>query len=176
MATLPLGRQGRPAPATFGRGLLAASLTLAVVAGVGLDRLFFRAPGAGDATLVAEGPPADRDLSRALTQSFSGEPVSLPQGRMTLSVSFRARSGQFCRGFYLAQTTSAATGVACRGADGWRLAGWTSGAPLRPQSGYAAASGPEDPVTDQLIDRLGPVRTLDRAGEAQAIKAGWSPR
>ena len=174
VAALPAGHRRRPATFALSRGLMAASLVLAVVAGLGIDRLVTRTPRAGDATLTAEGPTAGRELSRVLSQSFSGEPVSLRRGRVTLALSFRARSGHFCRSFYLAEGAVGATGVACRGADDWRLAGWATGAPARPQSGYAAAAGPQDTVTDALIDRLGPVQTLDRAAESRAIKAGWT--
>ena len=176
VATVPLGRRARPTTLGLDRGLLAASLLLAVVAGAGIDRLITLAPHPGDTTLTAEGPPVARDLSKALSQSYSGEPVAIASGRMTLAVSFRARSGQLCRSFYLDQGAAAATGVACRAAGGWRLAGWTTGAPVRPQEGYVAAAGPDDPVTDSMIDRLEPVQTLDHAAEVRAVKAGWVER
>jgi hypothetical protein len=145
---------------------LAASLVLGVVLGPWLGRVSGGAPlVAHDGALQAGGA-----LARALSEQLAAtQSAAAP---VHIGVSFRARSGAFCRSFVL-RDKSALAGVACREHDTWQLqvlavAASPQGAAYQP----AASSLP--PAVAGAVDALIEGEALDARGEAAARARGWS--
>ena len=130
---------------------LAASVALAVIL-----------PGGG--ADQADGY-AEPQLAAALDTQLAGEEAS--EGAARILLSFRNEEGEFCRAFGGAE----ASGIACRDAEGWRLAATAGGVgPARGefrQAGNSTAS-----IMEQAQDMAaGPA--LDAGEEEAARAAGW---
>lgn len=147
---------------------LAASLLLGIIAG----RLAFRAGGPGlittqDGQLMASGFLAD-----ALTGQLASQ--QHPTQRVRIGVSFRSKSGEYCRTFSI--RGPAVAGLACHAADGWRLevlsrAGGQPGA----AGAYRQASSM---MPRALVSTVGDEisgEPLDARAEAAARRHGWQP-
>jgi hypothetical protein len=82
-------------------------------------------------------------------------------------VSFRDRSGAYCRVF----TSSAADGIACRDGSGWALRETRAGAAGEATEYRQAGSGDAALMTAAQAMMAGD--PLDAAAEARAKAAGW---
>jgi Putative zinc-finger len=143
---------------------LAAALTVAVLAGVGLGRYLPRNDGLQVAAggLVAHGPLAEA-LEHQASMSVSG------RAPIQVALSLRAADGRFCREFFVKGATE---GVACREAAGWRvLATAEQRAASGDASGYRTAGGEDGPLDKAVQDLAG--APLDPAAEARALQQGW---
>ncbi|HEX3845129.1 MAG TPA: hypothetical protein VHV80_12240 [Steroidobacteraceae bacterium] len=148
---------------------IAASLIVGVIAGR-LTLLGIGNPGPitmrGDRLLAAGA------LTAALSDQLAGAQSSSDPVR--IGVSFRSRSGQYCRTFTLRQPAMLA-GLACRAADGWQVGVVAHTESAGGGSGYrqAASSMPAAVVAaveDQIIGE-----PLDRRSEAAARGRHWQP-
>jgi hypothetical protein len=145
---------------------LAASLVLGVVLSPWLGRL----PGGAPLVTHAGALQAGGALARALSEQLAAtQSAAAP---VQIGVSFRARSGAFCRSFVL-RDKSALAGLACREHDAWQLqvlaaAVSPQGAPYQP----AASSLP--PAVAGAVEELIEGEALDARGEAAARAQGWS--
>lgn len=137
---------------------LAASLALGLVIGAAL-------PQGGSGSFESRGDQlaAAGLLAGALDRQLAsaGEEKSIRIG-----VSFKDRSGRFCRSF----TATAQSGLACRARDGWSIEGLVAG----PQASgdYRMATGP-DPALGELIDSRIEGEPLDPVSEAKIVRQGW---
>jgi len=157
-------RAPRAAPLRWGVpqwAAMAASVALGVMVGV----FAMRGPGAPfeetAAGLVARG-----ELDAALTQQLAG---SVGTGATQVGITFRDRSGAYCRTFHLQQEAPLA-GLACRGGDEWRVQ-VVAAAPaeegvLRPAAAMPAA-------VLQAVDSAIDGEALDAQAEAAARDSGW---
>ncbi len=138
-------------------GAMAASITLGLVAGIGVLR-----PPAPMVSAAANGLEAQGALSEALnTQLASEEP-----GAVRIGVSFRNHDGDYCRTFDL--TEGGASGVACRDNNRWSiplLSGSSAGGEIR----TAGASTEVLNAVDAMIDG----DPLDAIAERDARDADW---
>jgi hypothetical protein len=112
----------------------------------------------------------------ALAQALSNQLAST-QGRASvqIGVSFRDKSGDYCRTFSLS-SVGALAGLACRNGDGWRvdvLARAQSGASSTDGRYRPAASSIPRPVLQSVEDRIAG-DPLDAQAEAAAKTAGWT--
>ena len=148
-------RQRRPAPAWRRLGLpLAASVALAI--------------GLGGGWWLAHDVD---ELAVALETAPSGESVRLADGAVAPISTFRDGSGRWCREFDRSGA-AAATGVACRAADGSWHVELLVAADTAAETDYAPA-GEEASGLEPLLRRLSPEPPLDPGDEARLIKDGW---
>src|SRR5215472_5681215 len=151
-------------------GAMAASL----VVGLLLGPLVLR-PSAPQAPLATSGGRvlASGVLARALSQQLSSaEPAGAP---VAIGVSFRARSGGYCRTFVLHESQSLA-GLACREGPAWQVKALAqSEAPGAAGGGYAQAASELPPAVARTLDDLIAGEPLDAAAETAARERGWNP-
>jgi hypothetical protein len=145
-----------------------AALAASVVAAIGLAMFAWQRPALvweRGGTLVASGA-----LARDLTDSLAGDQAA---GDVRLGISFRARTGDYCRTFTLRQSA----GLACRKGDRWLIRDFTEvGESGAPQSGeYRAAASSLPPAILAAVRDAIVGEPLDRAGEQNARKSGWRP-
>ena len=143
-------------------GAVAAALVLGLFIG--------RGPGEDPALVSERGGVllASAEVGRALDEARSGVPVALGDGRsLDVQLSLRTPSG-FCREAVVAGEEGANRLVACRGGEGWRVAG------LAPEGagtgGYQTVGG--DSALEGVLDGLGG-EPLDSPAEQDAIRRNW---
>ncbi|HEY6453376.1 MAG TPA: hypothetical protein VIX87_12345 [Steroidobacteraceae bacterium] len=120
-----------------------------------------------DGALLASG-----SLEQALNQQLTGA-ASAP-GAVRIGLSFRARSGSYCRTF-VAGTGRALAGLACRERQTWRIltllgtdsAGVHGAQPLR------APIAAMPPALTQAVDERINGEPLNSAAEARARRSAW---
>lgn len=149
-------------------GAMAASLVIGAL----LGPLLLRSP-TGNAPVDTRGGQmlAHGTLERALSEQLaSTQPAAAP---VQIRVSFRARSGAYCRTF-LMHDESRLAGLACRERSAWRVETLArtdpgpSGADLRP------AGSAVPPAVAGTLDELIAGEPLDAAAEAAARARDWN--
>lgn len=130
---------------------LAASLTLALGywMGLGDDANNFDEQWVG--TITAAHP-----LFNVLEQTPSATIVTLPgRGKITAKpiLSFKSRSGDYCREYQTQSKVSATRGVACRKETVWEVV-MVSKTGVDGGDGYRTASGYSDKHIEQLVDEM----------------------
>jgi hypothetical protein len=163
-------RARRPAPSFNWAQLAAAGVSALVIGGIAGSMLTPRHQplvGGSGPDLAVGG-----QLAQALSTARSGEAAEVDGGTVRVALSFRAGDGRLCRQFDVAGKGDAASAIACKGAEDWRIEGWAKRPPSA--TGYQMAAGPEDNPINAIADRLGVAETLDAAGETQAMKDGWT--
>lgn len=146
-------RPGWPALAA-----IAASLVLGLAVGRGLH-------GDGGPVGVVKGQMvAQGELAQALDTQLAS--LQDPKGAVRIGVTFRSKAGDWCRSF----DEAALSGVACRGAGGWRLEQAISAGEA--QGEYRQASS-GDPRIMATVDALSAGDALDGKEEKAARDAGW---
>jgi hypothetical protein len=150
-------------------GAMAASL----IVGVLLGPLLLR-PSAPQAPLETSGGRvlASGALAGALSQQLaSSQPPGAP---VAIGVSFRARSGGYCRTFLLREAQPLA-GLACRAGPAWQVVALAQSELPGTGSGYRQAGSALPPAVSRTLDELILGEPLDAAGETTARAAGWKP-
>jgi len=157
------GRLGTWRPAA-----LAASLL------VGLALGYFAWHGA--TTLVSTSPSgelvAGAGLAEALSNQLSADRA--PGRQATTGLSFRAKTGDYCRTFSL-NGSNASSGLACREGRSWKIK-------VLAQSPHAAANSSDFrraasadvPAIRAAVEESIDGEPLDQAGEIAARRRGWS--
>lgn len=147
---------------------LAASLIVGVIVG-GLAMLRARAPAVIAMTggqAVAAGA-----LARALSDQLAGSPGTASSVR--IGVSFRSKSGEFCRTFVL-RRPAALAGLACRTADGWQLGVLARASSPGGGSGdYRQAASAMPPALVAAVEERIAGQPLDARAEAAARARHW---
>jgi hypothetical protein len=119
----------RPTSVRWRAASMAAGLVLAVGAAFllwhGSEPIVVRS---ADGALVASGA-----LARSLSDQLSGD--SAPKSRVSVGLSFVAKSGDYCRAFSISRGSEGA-GLACRRNDRWQI-----GVLTQPESNAQGASG-----------------------------------
>ena len=104
----------------------------------------------------------------ALDQELDTKLASAPAaGPTRIGLTFRDANGRICRSF----TDTAASGLACREGDGWRIRGLFPAAEGQ-EGDYRMAAG-EDPRLAALIDETIAGEPFDEAQEKAALAADW---
>ena len=117
-----------------------------------------------------EGLVAAGALSNSLSDQLAAD---RPPGAVaTIGLSFRAKSGAYCRTFSL--EANAASGLACREGRSWKIQmlAQSSGAGAAAADYRMAASG-ESPLVRSAVEEAIRGEPLDRAGEIAARQARW---
>ena len=139
---------------------MAATLVLGLVVGnfVGGDR-------GGSPVAIDDGRMvAAAALDRSLDTALASAPV---EGSTRIGLTFRNAQGQLCRSFQ----EGAASGLACRDGEQWRIAGLFQGAEGQ-SSDYRMAAG-QDPRLAELIAQTIAGEPFDKAQEQAARESGW---
>ncbi len=156
IAALPVSKPARRIPGWAGwGGAVAASLVLGLAIGHGLqspDLVQTR-----DGQLYAAG---------TLAGALDGQ-LAANQGAVRVPVSFRDRSGAYCRVFI----SQAADGIACHDRQGWALRQTRAGKDAA-KSDYAQA-GSADPELMASAQEMMAGEPLDAVAEGRAKAAGW---
>lgn len=103
----------------------------------------------------------------SLDKALDTELASAPSGDVRIGLTYRAQSGEICRTF----TSSAASGLACRKGDRWRLRGLFA-APEGQATDYRMAAG-MDPNLASLVDSTMAGEPFDPAHEAMEQRRRW---
>lgn len=118
---------------------------------------------ARDGAIYAAGN-LDTALERQLASGGGGAGAG---AEVRIGLTFRNQSGSICRSF----TGEAASGLACRDGDDWRLRGLFA-APEGQSGDYRMAAG-QDPNLAELIDLTIAGEPFGAGQEAQALERGW---
>jgi hypothetical protein len=88
-------------------------------------------------------------------------------------LSFRAKTGDYCRTFSLAGTHSS-SGLACREGDDWKIKVLAQSPPAAANSSnFRPASSADSPAIRAAVEGSIDGEPLDRAGEIAARRQGW---
>jgi hypothetical protein len=141
---------------------IAASLLIGILAGRSAlqpsESALFAIDEAG---IVASG-----ELSAALTDQLGGEPAG---AEVWIGLSFRARSGEYCRTF----STDSAAGFACREANVWKVRALSEGAATAASGEYRMAGSELPPAIVAAVDDVRAGEALDQDEEQAAQQRGW---
>lgn len=165
VASLAAARERRRARWTTWQagGAVAAALVVGLFIG--------RGAGEGSGLIAEHGGVllASAEVGRALDQARSGVPVDLDGAGRSINVQLSLRTtNAFCREAVVAGDEGANRLVACRGDEGWRIAGLAPDG--RGNGGYQTVGG--ETALEDVLDSLGG-EPLDAAGEQDAIRRGW---
>jgi anti-sigma factor ChrR (cupin superfamily) len=163
-------RQGKPAaPRRWQPAAMAASLLL----GLGLGFLAWHGPGGAlirsgaGGRLVASATLADA-LSTQLSDDRSADRV------VVAGLSFRNKSGDFCRTFH-STGSDASSGLACREGTDWRIKALAQSPRAAANSGnFRTAASEDSPAIRAAVEGAIDGEPLDHAGEIAAREAGWA--
>ena len=151
-------------------GSIAAGLLL----GLGIGYGVWRQAGAPIVRGAAGALVANGELAGALSNQLTAEQS---QGSaVRIGVSYVAKSGDYCRSFTFAgapvTATAAASGIACKDHQQWRIQALTQGAPAGGGDYRTAATG-VSPLILRVIEEQIQGEPLDAAGESLARGRGW---
>ena len=146
---------------------IAASLVIGIIIG---QVVLSRGPGAGPIVARNGQLLANGALAHALTSQLASENAQNP---VRIGVSFKARSGAYCRTFTL-QASQALAGLACREQDDWHVQVLTQTAAMTQGKGNLAQAGSDMPKSViQAVDDTIAGDTLDARAEAAARDKAW---
>ena len=160
----------RPAPKSRTRRIRTwASMAASLVIGVAVG--FFALRQSSSIVTTGGGLVAGGALAKALSEQLGSERGAAAPVQVGLS--FRSKSGEYCRTFTLAVSNSA-TGMACRHADDWQIQALAPGAEgSRPEAGYRTAGSGLSPLILAAIQQQMAGEPLDRDAEIAARERGW---
>jgi hypothetical protein len=105
----------------------------------------------------------------SLAQALSHELASQPATQVAIGISFRDKSGRYCRSFQTASTA----GVACNDAGSWRIAAVVHNVPEASAGAYQPAGSTMPDLVRNAVGNMIVGAPLDAAGERKARDAGW---
>jgi hypothetical protein len=165
---IPLRRKSAPRWSWPQWGSIAASLIVGVLVG----RLLLRFPVTGPISTRNGQLLATGMLSHALSEQLASDQTQAAP--VQIGVSFRSKSGAYCRTFVLHDSTTLA-GLACRERDDWRVdllaqneLTPADGSPYRP----AGSALPRSVL--EAVDARIAGEPLDASAEAAARSKNWS--
>jgi hypothetical protein len=162
-------RQKNPAaPWRWQPAAMAASLLL----GLGLGFLAWHGSGA----LIQPGSGGGLIANAALAEALSSQ-LSDDRSQVSVAVtglSFRDKSGDYCRTFSLTGS-DASSGLACREGADWRIKALAQSPRAAANAGDFRTAGSEDsPAIRAAVEGSIDGEPLDHAGEIAARAAGWA--
>ena len=155
------------------------SMAACLSAGVVLTLLFVRYSSVEPIISRGGGLFASGALARALSEQLASTQAAAATAPVHIGVSFRDKSGNYCRTFSLQQASppsaSPLAGLACRSNERWRLevlASSAQGADSGTANYRPAASSMPKEVLQSVEDRIAG-EPLDARAEAAAQANGW---
>ena len=150
---------------------VAASVTLGVAVGLMLGR---GGAGSRSSQLLAFDrglPTASGQLAQVLATRLASD--AGPGDPIRLGVSFRAKTGEYCRVFAL-PAQEGLSGLACHGQGDWRVLSLQGRPASAPAGGdFRTAAAGTAPAVIAAVDELIDGEALDAAGENAALARGW---
>jgi len=115
---------------------------------------------------------AGAGLAEALSNQLSED---RSPGRVAITgLSFRAKTGDYCRTFS-STGTPASSGLACREGDGWKIKVLAqSPNATSNSSNFRQAASADEPAVRTAVEESIDGEPLDRAGEVAARQGGWA--
>lgn len=146
----------------------------AIAASVLIGIIVARAPWgvSSDNPIVAEN--GHMTAAGALASALTHQPGGTQDSPVQIGVSFRAKSGEYCRTFAVRDGDSLA-GLACREADDWRIRTLAQSEPSGRTPEYRMAGAVVPPIIMQAAEDAMQGDALDAEAEAAALKQGWKP-
>ncbi len=154
------------------RGAPSLAMAASLLLGLGLGYWVHRDANSLLRTTASEGVVAGGALSNSLSNQLSADH---PAGAVaTIGLSFRSKSGAFCRTFSL--EGNATSGLACREGKSWKVLvlGQTSHAGTAGE-GYRVAASGDSGLLRSAVEEAIRGEPLDRPGEIAARQSGWAP-
>lgn len=148
-------------------GAMAASVVLGILLGALLLR-----PSGGPIDTRGGQMLASGALARALSEQLAS--TATPGAPVEVGVSFRAKSGSYCRSFVLHAGGSLA-GLACHEQAAWQVLALAPAEARGALGSYRQAASALPPSVARALDDLIAGEPLDAAGEAAARARGWKP-
>jgi hypothetical protein len=147
-----------------------AAMAACLIVGLFLGYQVLRPTGDGafvtdDGRLIARG-----SLAVALSNQLAGESSKDNPVRVTLS--FRDRSGHYCRAFSM-RDEGALAGVACHEGEDWRVQALAQSRPASAEGQYRMAAGDLPASVLQAVQERIEGEPLDAAGEETARQNHW---
>jgi hypothetical protein len=150
-----------------------AAMAASLLLGVGLGFLAWH--GSGDA-LIQSGAGGELVASAALGEALSTQLSDDRSGqRIAITgLSFRNKSGAYCRTFTLTGT-DASSGLACREGSDWRIKALAQAPRAAANTGnFRTAASENSPAIRAAVESSIEGEPLDHAGEIAARQAGWA--
>jgi hypothetical protein len=164
---IPLRRKSAPRWSWPQWGSIAASLVVGAIVG----QLMLRSSAVGPITARNGQLLASGVLSHALSSQLASDQA--PAAPVQIGVSFRSKSGDYCRTFVL-RDKSALAGLACRDRDEWRLHVLAQNEPEGTHEGQYRPAGSAMPrAVVQAVDEQIAGEPLDAHAEATARSKDW---
>ena len=160
----------KPVPRGLSRWRPVGSIAASVLVGFGAGHFFWhgsQSPVArtADGAFIARGP-----LATSLSAQLTAEQP--PGATVRIGMSFRAKSGEYCRTFSLSGETSPA-GLACRHGNDWQIHTLTEGAGGAGMPEYRTAGSAMAPAVLAAVEDAIVGAPLDQGGESAARSKGW---
>jgi hypothetical protein len=110
-------------------------------------------------------------LAEALSTQLSDD--RSPSRAATAGLSFRAKTGVYCRAFALTGADGS-SGLACHEANGWSIKALAQSPPAGTATQFRTAGSELSPAVRAAIEGSIEGEPLDHAGEIAARQAGWA--
>lgn len=150
---------------------IAASLLIGVLAG----RSLLREPTADSRSMLAAANDGRIVAAGALAQALSEQLAVQNSSRIDIGISFRSKSGAYCRTF-VTRADNAVAGFACRDADAWRVETlWRSDGAQSSGDYRMASTQLPAPIVAAIADTM-QGEALDADEEIVARQRGWRTR
>jgi hypothetical protein len=148
-----------------------AAMAASLLLGLGLGFLTWHGPRALIQPGADGGLMASATLAEALSTQLSDDRAA---DRIAVAgLSFRNKSGDYCRTFSL-RGTDASAGLACREGTDWRIKALAQSAGATVSSGnFRTAASEDSPAIRAAVEGSIDGEPLDHAGEIAARQAGW---
>lgn len=150
-----------------------AGLAASLIAGVLIGQVLWRNQGSGP--IITRG--GQLFASGVLASALSAQLASAPSedSPVRVAVSFKSKTGEYCRTFTLRETAPLA-GLACRDHADWRVAVLAQDAAAQESAGpYRQAATPLPRPVLQAVDDSIAGEPLDAHAEAAARDRDWNP-
>jgi hypothetical protein len=149
-----------------------AAMAASLVLGVGIGFLAWHGPKALIRPGSGGGLVAAAALAEALATQLSDD--RSPARVAATGLSFRSKSGEYCRTFSLAGT-DASSGLACREGNDWKIKALAESPRAATNSGnFRTAASADSPAIRAAVEASIDGEPLDHAGEIAARQAGWA--
>lgn len=156
-----------------------SAMAASVVLGVIIGHTLLRQSQDDDLRIKGERLVAQGNLASALSERLASD--AAPEGNVKVGISYRTKSGQYCRSFSL-QDARALAGIACRGGETWEVRALAANRALGQNPQLPTGPGEAEPAGSALPPSIASAveaeidgEPLSATGEAAARRNHWRP-
>jgi hypothetical protein len=172
VADLSLAREAARRKASTGPRWQPAAMAASLLLGLGLGFLAWHGSGGLIQPGSGGGLVANATLAEALSTQLSDDRA--PARVAVTGLSFRSKSGDYCRTFSLTGT-EASSGLACREGTDWKIKALAQSPHTAANSGnFRTAASEDSPAIRAAVESSIDGEPLDHAGEIAARQGGWA--